>query len=111
MLKKSERLSRTEFSHFFKVGKRFHTPSLSVVYTPSEQLHASVVVSKKVAKRANVRNTLRRRVYGQLYTKLKGTHTGVFIVLVKPPFLLLSKSEQRESVQKMLTRITMSPTT
>lgn len=111
MLKKTERLSRIEFSHFFKTGQRFHSPTFSILYTPHDQLHASVVVSKKVAKRANVRNTLRRRVYGQLYTKLKGAHSGVFIVLIKPPFAALTKNQQRESVQNLLSRITMSPTT
>lgn len=111
MLKKTDRLSRTEFGHFFKTGQRFHSPTFSILYTPHKELHASVVVSKKVAKRANLRNELRRRVYGQLYIKLKGIHTGVFIVLLKPAFAALTKNEQKESVQKMLTRITMSPTT
>lgn len=111
MLQKSQRLTRTEFSHFFKIGQRSHSPSLTLLYTPHKEFHGAVVVSKKVAKRANVRNELRRRIYGQLYTKVKESPAGVFIVIVKPPFALLSKNEQKESVQKLLTRITMSSTT
>lgn len=111
MLKKKERLTRSEFTKFFKTGSRTHSPHLSLIYSPGIELHGAVVVSKKVAKQAHERNTLRRRVYGQLYSKLKGNYTGVYIVLLKPPFASLTKNEQIESVQKLLSRITMSRTT
>jgi len=110
MFKKSERLGRADFTHYFKCGKRQHTDVLTLVHQTHNELHVSVVVGKKVAKKAHDRNALRRRVYGQLYARLKGKASGVFIVVVKPEFARLTRMQQLESVQKMLTRITMSPT-
>lgn len=108
MFKKTERLSRSEFATFFKSGERYNSPFLTLVYTNHKRLHCSVVVSKKVAKKAHDRNKLRRRVYGKLHNKLKSSTTGVFIVLLKPSFATLTKQEQTEEVQKILSRITMS---
>ena len=110
MFKKAERLSRSEFERYFKSGKRYTTPNLTLIHTPHPQLHVGVVVSKKVDKKAHERNQLRRRVYGKLYRALKPTKTGVFIMLLKPPFKSLAKNEQTQEVQKILNRITMSTT-
>lgn len=110
MLRKAERLTRAEFTEFFKRGQRSNSPHLQLIYTPYKSLHGSVVVSKKVAKKAHDRNALRRRVYDQVRRELHGKCTGVFILLLRPSFASLSKIEQRESVQKMLARITMSST-
>ncbi|MFZ2253149.1 MAG: ribonuclease P protein component [Minisyncoccia bacterium] len=85
MLPKKERLSRLEFNRFFSVGKRQHSPLFQIVFAPHETLHASVVVSKKIAKRAVVRNKIRRRIYDIV----RNYHSeermcGVFIFVVKP---------------------------
>ena len=66
MLAKSERLSVTEFDQYFKTGKRFHFTHCTIIYSPLATLHGSVVVGKKVSKKAVIRNTIRRRVYAQL---------------------------------------------
>ncbi len=88
MLPKKERLSRVEFNRFFSVGKRHHSPSLQVIFTPYKNLHVSVVVSKKVAKSAVVRNKIRRRIYDIVrnYRSEKSV-VGVFIFIVKAPII------------------------
>lgn len=63
MLKKKERLNRTEFNRFFSSGTRIHSPSLMLVYNPDGVFHASAVASKKIWKKAVERNKFRRRVY------------------------------------------------
>jgi ribonuclease P protein component len=109
MFAQSERLSRATFDTYFQSGKRIQSPFLTLVYTPHTERHASVVVGKKVAKKAHERNHIRRRVYGVLYRELvKNDVRGVFIVLTKPAFASLNKKEQREEVQKILSRITLS---
>lgn len=84
MLAKKNRLSREAFNRFFAMGKRHHTPSLQIIYSRETSFHASVVVSKKVAKHAVLRNKIRRRIYDILrhYSKEMGT-VGVFIILTK----------------------------
>jgi ribonuclease P protein component len=97
MLKKTERLSRTEFTHYFKVGKRSNTEYLTIVHSPATCFKASVVVGKKVYKEAVDRNRLKRQVYAKL-RDLKAQSTGVFLVLVKPPLAKLTKAKQKQAL-------------
>ncbi len=92
MFKKVERLSRSEFSEYFKTGKRHHFPNFTVITKSYPTRKVSVVVSKKVAKSAVRRNTIKRRVYATLRDELteKG-YQGVFIVIVKPNVNPLSR--------------------
>jgi len=84
MLKKKERLKRADFSHFFSLGKRIHTPYFTIVFVPYTTSHGSVVVSKKIARKAVDRNTLRRRIYDILRRELRAdAPKGVYILLVK----------------------------
>ena len=84
MLPRKKRLTKEAFSTHFSHGKRFHTPRYTVVYAAYPTFHASVVVSKKVAKRAVIRNKLRRQIYAMLVSLNKVyTYGGVWIVLVK----------------------------
>lgn len=103
MLPKKERLSRLEFNRFFSVGKRFHSPSLQVVYAPQNTLHVSVVVSKKVAKSAVIRNKIRRRIYDIVrhYRSEKEVH-GVFIFLVKQPVVQMPFVSLKAEVRGMV---------
>ena len=107
MLPKKNRLSRTEFSKHFKNGKRFHSKIGTIVHVPSSDFHASVVVSKKVHKRAVVRNKLRRRSYGVIYNKLKKSNsTGVFILLLKPSILSLTQKQQLIEIRSLIGLVT-----
>ena len=105
MLKKTERLSRTDFNSFFKKGRRYHGEQCSIVFTPYLTLHASVVVGKKVHKQAVVRNTLRRRVYSQLYTLKNLNQSGVFIVILKPTFNTLTRKAAHAHLRELIERI------
>ena len=84
MLKKKERLNREAFNRFFAAGTRLHSPFLQIVYTPHEELHASVVVPKKIERLAVRRNKIRRRIYDILRRTLHGRRGGIYIVIVKP---------------------------
>lgn len=108
MLKKSERVARSEFSAFFKQGKRIHSDHITAVVSPFPTFHASVVVSKKVSKQAVERNTFRRRIYAQLYTLKKKDFKGVVIVTVKPSFSSLTKAEAKAAIEALVVRIMKS---
>lgn len=100
MFKKVERLSRSEFSEYFRIGKKSHLPHLNFITYPLDTRKVSVVVSKKVAKSAVRRNTIKRKVYALLRTSLvAGGYKGVLIVVVKPTFNSLS----RKAVDELLT--------
>lgn len=103
MLAKKHRLSRTDFSQYFKQGKRFHSKFATLIFTPDKNhFHGAVVVSKKVNKQAVRRNTLRRRVYAQLYRTLNEEKTGVYIIVLKPAFNGLSRKGQHEEIASLI---------
>lgn len=92
MLKKQDRLSKTEFDTYFASGKRFHFAHLTIIFSPFPSLRGTVVVGKKVSKSAIRRNTLRRRIYARL--RLLGAEKdlkGVFIIITKPSYNSLSR--------------------
>ncbi|MBY0309716.1 ribonuclease P protein component [Patescibacteria group bacterium] len=105
MLSKQDRLSRPEFSEYFKSGSRQHSDVLTAVYTPHARLRGAVVVSKKVAKKAHERNTIRRRLYAALERlgKERGL-VGVVILVAKPPLARIPRLEQHASVDVVLSR-------
>jgi ribonuclease P protein component len=85
MLAKKERLTTAAFNRSFSVGRRYHFPTLTVVYDATTTRHGAVVVGKKVFKKAVDRNRLRRQLYGALYRWLKQTGTtGTYIIIAKP---------------------------
>ena len=70
---------------------------MTVIYSPGEGLKASVVVSKKVAKKAHERNTLRRRVYAVIESLRRDQGLcGAVIVVTKPTLASLPRLAQRE---------------
>lgn len=86
MFSATERLSRPAFTEYFKTGRRYQTPALTLIYLPFSQLLVSTVVGKKVSKLAVGRNRLRRRIYASMrrsFTALNVT-SGVYIVITKP---------------------------
>lgn len=84
MLKKTQRLSRSEFSHFFKTGQKDHTPYFSVIKNTSTLFKGAVVVSKKLYKSAPARNRLKRQTYALLSQKQKELAPLVLIVIYNP---------------------------
>jgi len=106
MLAKSERLSVIQFNQYFKTGKRFHFTHCTIIYSPLATLHGSVVVGKKVSKKAVTRNTIRRRVYAQLRTVCDAQQkTGVFIIIIKPAYMSLSRKVALDDINKHIAEV------
>lgn len=106
MLTKKQRLTKKEFDHVFKNGKRVHSPSLQLIYTPGEQFHGAAVVGKKVHKRAVDRNRLRRRLYGVLYRYQKAQGcTGTYILIAKAPLKEVSIKMFAQTIAAVLQQV------
>ncbi|MEY2665459.1 MAG: Ribonuclease [Candidatus Parcubacteria bacterium] len=108
MLKKADRVSRTDFESHLKGGKRFHCDYATLIFQPSKTFQGSVVVSKKVSKKAVERNTIRRRIYAMLYTQKKADRVGVYMVMVKPPYQTLTKQAAQAQMKQLIERATKS---
>lgn len=85
MLSKKNRLSRNEFDLFFRVGKRSRFTAFELVSAPHTGFHVAVVVPKKVASGAVVRNRVRRKIYGIVRrVGLERGARGAFILIARP---------------------------
>jgi len=106
MLAKAQRLTTKQFDQYFAAGKRFHFPHCTIIHTPLPTLHGSVVVGKKVSKKAVTRNTIRRRVYAQLRLVCqKHQQTGVFIVLIKPSYTQLTRKTSLAEINSYIAQV------
>ncbi len=78
------RLGRTELVDVMKRGKRVQSTLFSYVYLPAPEGHAraGVVVSKKVAATAVMRNRMRRQTYEVLCTLLPRAAAPMLLVCV-----------------------------
>ena len=106
MLPQKERLTREQFNRSFSVGKRLHLPYLQLIIdSTSDSFHGSIVISKKVYKKAVERNKLRRQLYAVLSAFHKTSEVrATYMVIVKPTIkgtsLLEVSSELKELLQK-----------
>lgn len=102
MLKKKQRLSRSDFSQLLRNGKRIFSTNLILIYSKSTTTKCGLVVSKKTAKKAVERNLLRRRVYsvlGNNFSKLENFHVAV--ITQKGITKLSFKELEKEIVQAL----------
>jgi ribonuclease P protein component len=78
MLPSTQRLSRTDFTHFLgsKDVKSVFNALGTLKYQKSLNLQASIVISSKIEKRAVYRNKLRRRLYSAFSAYSKEFSTG-----------------------------------
>lgn len=105
MLKKKQRLSRSEFTNLLKRGKRLHGDHFSLLYTPAEETKCGLVVSKKIAKKAVERNKLRRKIYavfGENLTVLPHLHC---VLLTRPAITTLSHEELKREIETLIKTI------
>jgi ribonuclease P protein component len=105
MFKKTERLNRALFTDYFKTGRRFQSPSLTLIYTPNIAFKTAAVVGKKVSKSAVTRNRIRRRLYAATarFKTEKALDTGVCILIAKPPALGATRAVLAAETTDLLT--------
>lgn len=87
MLPKKNRISKKDFPSYKNQGFRAYSPFFSAVFyqtgdsSVGSEIRAAVVVSKKTAKTAVVRNKLRRMFYSLLAACVKNTSTKTTVVV------------------------------
>ncbi len=107
MFSKNERLDRTEFTRYFKIGKRTHSDHFTLVYSSAPLRAVAVVVGKKVHKHAVDRNTLRRRVYAaaRRVLDIETGVTGIYIIIGKPTAKTLTQTAIEPEIKTLLATI------
>lgn len=105
MLAKTNRLTRTAFTQYFKTGRRHQSRYATLIVAKAETFHGAVVVNKKVSKKAVTRNAYRRRIYAQLYQLKKQSVVGVYIVIVKPAYKELTRQQQQSEIATLIEQV------
>ncbi len=109
MVPTSARIARIDFPAILQSGKRFHTTNISAVVVSAATPRVSVVVSKKVAKRAVDRNRLRRRVYGVAERFIaEASLPYAVIFLLRPGALKVARQALAGEAAGLLAQITKS---
>lgn len=101
MISKRQRLSRKTFEEVFALGKRTHGSHMTLITYPHGKGRA-VVVSKKVARTAVLRNRTRRRAYAVLR---EHAPAGAYIVLTKKGAGALSFGVFKDELVSLLERV------
>ena len=102
MLSKKNRLDKHDYKTVFNKGKTSHTPLLMVKSLLSEVPRFSVVVPKKVLKKAYQRNDLRRYVYNILKEQIDSAKNTSTIFILKRGFEESKKAELHAEVLEVL---------
>lgn len=104
MLPKSKRIPRELFKNLLNSRKYLNSPHLILRIGPSERVGVAVSVSKKVSKKAVVRNRTRRRIYSAISPLIPDLDNNLYLVVAKPGADKLKgealKSELAELIKK-----------
>ena len=86
MLPKAKRIPRKLFGELLLSKRYANSPHFSLRVSPLQEGSSrfAVSVSKKVSKKASVRNTIRRRVYSVLRNLGPLAHPGLYLFIAKP---------------------------
>jgi ribonuclease P protein component len=108
--KKTNRISKTrELQNVFRFGRAVHAATLVIkfVKNPKEkQSRTAFVISKKVSKKAVVRNKIRRVMREELRRNLlPGMPIGDYVIMVKPLAAKLENQELRNEISSAARRI------
>jgi ribonuclease P protein component len=83
MLGQAHRLRRALFSSLEKGQKMANNRAFSLKKGPASTVRVGVTVSKKVAKSAVTRNTVRRRVYAVVRALMPKLKPGLYLIVAQ----------------------------
>ena len=83
MLPKNNRIPRKLFKPLLESRTFFNSPHFSLRVADAKTVRLAVSVSKKVSKKAVVRNKIRRRVYGAVVHLVPSLSKRFFLLIAK----------------------------
>lgn len=103
MLPKNRRISREIFKSFPGKKKFSESENFSLLYSPnSTTARFGVSVSKKVSKKAVVRNKIRRRTYSELRDLISISKPGLYLFVAKPSAKDVKGEKLKNELKKLL---------
>ena len=93
---------QADFQRLFNKGKRVFTPSLSVIYRPSEKMTMGISVGKKHGKsvQRNRIKRLLREAFRAVQGEMKGTYSVVLVPKVSEEYSVKNFERQLRCIIK-----------
>jgi ribonuclease P protein component len=108
----NERVHSEQFEQVLKRGKMIHSPLFSLCYLEKgaseidlKDRAFAVVASKKVSKKAVIRNKNKRRVRHALKNMTKKLKSGIFIVFIKKDLSSVGYQDLSQELGTLLGRV------
>lgn len=107
MLAKTNKLDSCQFTNIFNQGVKIHSSHLFAVYLANQiDTRAAVVVSKKYAKTAVVRNAKRRMAFSVMRDIWETVPSGTWIiVLFKKDAIVMPREAVAREMQSLMMQI------
>lgn len=105
MFSYKNRVHTEQFEEILKKGKNIHSPLFSISYVKAPNKAFAVVASKKVSKKAVVRNKNKRRVRHILKTIEENCISGLYIIFIKKDLARIPHGEIKEEIVKIIGRV------
>lgn len=103
----NERVHSAHFDEVLKKGKMLHSPFFSLCFLEEEAKAFAVVASKKVSKKAVIRNRNKRRVRHALKEISKNLPSGAYVVFIKRDLSVIPYPEINKEIITLLDRVCM----
>jgi ribonuclease P protein component len=100
---RSQRITSLEFDDILKRGKTSVSPLFSLCYLPANKSYFAVVASKKVSKKAVVRNRNKRHTRSILRKiEQELSRSGYFILFIKRDLSTIEHVVLEEALRKLV---------
>ena len=102
MLAKNKRIPRELFKSVLESRLFFNSPNFSLRVGKGDGPRLAVSVSKKVSKKAVIRNRVRRRAYAASSTLIEQLPARYFLLIAKPGSTKVRGKELKEELAELL---------
>ena len=99
---KNLRLNKEKFLIVMKKGKMIHSPLFSLYYLEAENMAFSAAASKKVSKKAVIRNRNKRRIREIFRKQVPEIALGEYIIFIKKDISALKHTVLKEELSAIL---------
>lgn len=102
MIPRKNRIPRKLFVGILSSRNYLNSDLFSLRIGPSDDVKAAVSVSKKVSKKAVVRNRTRRRVYSIIMSLLPHFKPGLYLFIAKPGAEKIKGEDLKKEISKLI---------
>ena len=105
MISKNRRIPRELFKPLLESRKYFNSAHFSLRIAKAETPRLTISVSKKVSKKAVVRNKIRRRVYSAVHNLMPELSDNLFLLIAKVGSENIKGQDLKDELVELLKKV------